>query len=82
MKNLKDRLARLEQESAARRRSTQCSTCRDWPAVCWMTVDTDGTEIWETEEPRECPHCGWVATVVVFHTIADWRSVTPPGRCR
>jgi hypothetical protein len=82
MKNLKDRLARLEQASAARRRSTQCESCHDWPAVCWVTVDTDGTETWKTDPPRACPRCGWIAELVVFHIVEDWRGVTPPSRGR
>ena len=83
MKNLKDRLARLEQASAARLRSTQCDDCREWPSVCWVTVDdADGTETWETDRPKECPRCGWVADLVLFHIVDDWRSVTPPSRGR
>jgi hypothetical protein len=82
MKNLKDRLARLEQEAAARLRSTQCDTCRDWPFVCMQRIDVDGSVTWDTEEPRQCPNCGWTAVVVVFHIVADWRSVSPPSRGR
>jgi hypothetical protein len=82
MKNLQDRLARLEQASAARRRSTQCANCRGWTSICTKRMDVDGTEIWETQEPRACPRCGWRAVLVTFHIIEDWRSVTPPSRGR
>jgi len=82
VKNLKDRLARLERETVARVPTTQCDSCRDWPSVCWCTVDeASGTETWGTERPRECLRCGWTAHVVMLHILQDWRSVTrKPGQ--
>ena len=83
MRNLKDRLERLERESAARLRLTQCDHCRAWPSPCWVTVDdADGAETWQTDPPKECPRCGWVAHLVMFHLVDDWRSVSAPSRGR
>lgn len=82
MRSLRDRLSRLERASTEQRGETQCDACRSWTPVCVQRVDVDGTETWETEQPRECPRCGWVAHVVVFTIVADWRSVTAPRRGR
>ena len=83
MRNLKDRLDRLERASAARLRLTQCDHCRAWPSPCWVTIDdADGGETWTTERPRECPRCGWVADLVMFHIVENWRGVTAPSRGR
>ena len=83
MRNLTRRLDRLERDSAARLRTTRCEHCRAWPSVCWVTIDdAEGTETWGTEQPRECPRCGWVAHLVTFHVVHDWRSVTVPSRGR
>ena len=82
MRTLLTRLDHLERESAQRLGSTQCATCRDWTFVCWVTVATDGTETWGSAPPEACPRCGWVADLVMFHVIDDWRNVTLPGRGR
>ena len=82
MRNLKSRLDRLEREAGEQLRTVQCDDCRDWPFVCVQRIDVDGAETWETEEPRQCPSCGWTAVVVVFHILKDWRGVTPPSRGR
>ena len=81
-RSLKTRLERLERDIADRIRTTQCDHCRDWPSVCARKIDVDGTETWETEEPRECPRCGWCAHLVTFEIIKDWRSVSVPSRGR
>jgi hypothetical protein len=78
----KDRLARLERESATLRSTSRCSHCRDWPSVYAKQIDVDGTETWETEEPRECPLCDRAVDLVTFHVVADWASVTVPSRGR
>jgi hypothetical protein len=82
MGHLKDRLACLEREAGEQLRTVQCGECRGWPPVCWATVDTDGTETWKTEPPRACAQCGWIADLVVFHVVDDWRGVTPRSRRR
>jgi hypothetical protein len=83
VRNLKDRVDRLERDADGRVPTTQCDHCRDWPFVCVKQVEVDGAETWKTERPQECPRCGWVAEQVVFHILTDWRSVTPkPGRGR
>jgi hypothetical protein len=82
MRNLKTRRDRLEQESVARLGSKQCDNCRDWRSICVQRIEADSTEVWETEEPRECPVCGWQPVLVAFHIVDDWRSVTPPSRRR
>ena len=82
MRNLKDRLDRLEQDSAERLRTVQCGQCRDWRPVCVKRIDADGTETWETDQPQECPNCGWTADLVVLQIAADWRSVSTSGRSR
>ena len=82
MRNLKDRLGRLERDSAERLRTVQCNSCRDWPRVCVKRVEVDGTEIWETDQPQECPNCGWIADLVILQIAADWRAVSTSGRSR
>ncbi len=44
MRNLKDRLARLEREIADQIRTTQCDLCRDWPSV-WRQWASDNSPI-------------------------------------
>ena len=49
MRNLKDRLDRLEREAGEQLRSVQCDECRAWPSVCVQRIDdADGSETWET----------------------------------
>ena len=81
MRSLKARLDRLEREAGEQLRAVQCEHCQDWPFVCVKRID-GASETWETEEPRECPNCGWVAVVVALHIIENWRGVTAPSRGR
>ena len=43
MRNLKDRLDRLEREAGEQLRATQCDNCRDWPSVCVTADRRDGS---------------------------------------
>ena len=83
MRNAKDRLDRLEREAGEQLSTVQCDECRAWPSVCWVTIDdADGVATWGSDPPQECPRCGWVADLVTFHIVEDWRSVTPSSRMR
>lgn len=78
MSKLSERLSRLERDAATHRQDAQCDYCRDWPSVCSVTLEEDGTEAWATEQPHQCPRCGWVATCVTFEIVSDWRNVALP----
>ena len=76
MSSLKDRLGRLERESAERFKGVRCGNCRDWPRARILKIDTDGNQTWsEPVVPASCPQCGWTPVVVEIREVADWDQV-------
>jgi DNA-directed RNA polymerase subunit RPC12/RpoP len=81
MSSLRDRLGRLERESAERLKGVRCANCRDWLPVRVLEIDMDGTETWtDPDAPASCPQCGWRPVIVEIVEVDDWRSVGRPGR--
>ena len=76
MRSLKDRLGRLERESAGHLKGVRCANCRDWPRARILKIDTDGNESWaEPVVPQSCPQCRWTPVVVAIREVADWDQV-------
>ncbi|HZO31841.1 MAG TPA: hypothetical protein VFH48_38270 [Chloroflexota bacterium] len=81
MSSLKDRLGRLERESAERLKGVRCATCRDWPRARILEVDIHGNESWaDPIVPPSCPQCGWATVVVEIREVDDWGSIGRSGR--
>ena len=76
MRSLKDRLGRLERESAGHLKGVRCANCRDWPRARILETDVDGNQSWATPVvPASCPQCGWTPVEVTIREVADWGSV-------
>ena len=56
MSGLKDRLGRLERDSAERLKGVRCANCRDWPRARILEIDVDGNQSWaDPAVPVSCP---------------------------
>ena len=76
MSNLKDRVDRLERESAERLKGVRCADCRDWPPARILEIDTDGNQSWAAPiVPASCPQCGWTPVEVTIREVSDWDQV-------
>jgi hypothetical protein len=76
MKNLLDRVDRLERAAEVPRKNAQCDNCRDWPPARSRTIDENGGTTDDTLDiPERCPTCGWTPVLVTFEIVTDWRSV-------
>ena len=76
MSSLRDRLGRLERESATSLKGVRCANCRDWPRARILEIDIDGNESWAAPEvPQSCPQCGWTPVEVTIREVANWDQV-------
>lgn len=81
MSSLKNRLGRLERDSAKSLRGVRCANCRDWPPARILEIDTDGNQSWaDPAVPACCPQCGSTPVIVEIREVDEWGYVGRPGR--